>query len=100
MNYVLKIENGKRVLEVSGELKTSEAPSFQTELLNRLAEDARLIVDFAGVNYICSAGLRALLAGQQLVDQSDDGEMVLRRVDEEVMSVLMSTGFVNVLTIR
>ena len=68
-------------------------------MLGQIKEGIKLTVDLSSVGYICSSGLRALLAAQQAVDEKDEAELVLTNVGEEVMSVLSFTGFGNILTI-
>ncbi|MBR5509055.1 MAG: STAS domain-containing protein [Lachnospiraceae bacterium] len=100
MNYQTGEENGYTVLFVRGDLKTAEASGFEQRILEEVEENDKLILDLQDVGYICSAGLRALLAGQQKVDDLDDGDLIVRNVCREVLSVFKSTGFVNVLTIE
>lgn len=99
MEYSIKVEHGKTVMYVTGDIKTSEASQFQSKLLSTLAEHSELVLDLHEVAYVCSAGLRALLAGQQYIDSRDTGELILRNLTPEVDSVIKATGFNNVLTI-
>ena len=56
-------------------------------------------IDFTDVEFISSAGLRALLNGQKQVDE-EDKEMVVCNINEIVESVFISTGFMNVLVVE
>ena len=56
-------------------------------------------LDFEEVEFISSAGLRALLNGQKKVDE-DEKEMIVCNINEVVESVFVSTGFMNVLTVE
>ena len=56
-------------------------------------------IDFTEVEFISSAGLRALLNGQKQVDE-EDKEMVVCNINEIVESVFISTGFMNVLVVE
>ena len=100
MEFEFSNENGFAKLVPEGDIKTSDSKSFEERMLAELENMGKLLVDFENVEYICSSGLRALLAVQQAVDELDDGEFVITNVSDEVMSVLKSTGFHNVLTIR
>lgn len=100
MNYYEKEESGKTVLAAEGALNTSEAPEFQKELLSVLNTHKDVILDFSEVPYICSAGLRALMAAQQFVDESEDKTFVIRNICAEVMDVFEITGFSNVLMLE
>ena len=99
MEYAITVQSGKTIMFAKGDLKTSEASSFHKELLGALKEHQTVILDMAGVSYICSAGLRALLAGQQYIDSVGVGDLILRNLTPEVESVIKATGFNNVLTI-
>lgn len=99
MEYAITVQNEKATLFAKGDLKTSEASAFQTELLRTLKAHQMVILDMAGVSYICSAGLRALLAGQQYIDSVGTGDLILQNLTSEVDSVIRATGFNNVLTI-
>lgn len=57
-----------------------------------------LVLDFTGLEYISSAGLRVLLAAQKVMNKQ--GKMVLRSVNSTIMEVLEITGFVDILTIE
>ena len=99
MNYQTHDERGYRVLSVEGDIKTSEARKFEENLIMALSEGQKVILDLTQVAYTCSAGLRALLAGQQYVDDHEGSDLIIRNINNEVMSVLKSTGLVNVLNI-
>lgn len=50
------------VARLAGRLDANTAPTFERELMSGLAAGARfLVLDFAGVEYVSSAGLRAIL---------------------------------------
>ena len=57
----------------------------------------RLTLDFGGLEYISSAGLRVLLSAQKLMNRQ--GEMKLIHVAAPIMDVFEVTGFSEILTI-
>ena len=57
-----------------------------------------LVLDFGGINYISSAGLRVLLGAQKKMNVQ--GSMELINVSEDVMDILEMTGFADVLVIK
>ena len=57
-----------------------------------------LILDFKGLEYISSAGLRVLLSAQKKMNQI--GAMKLINVCEDVMEVFEITGFADILVIE
>lgn len=58
--------------------------------------NARLVADFSGVDYISSAGLRALLATMKDARQKG-GDLRLAHVRPEVSKVLDLSGFTSIL---
>ena len=94
-----KTQNGSELLlALSGRLDTTTAPQLEAELKNSLDGVTRLEMDFAGLEYISSAGLRVLLAAQKTMNKQ--GEMVLRNVCEDIMEVFDITGFSDILKIQ
>ncbi len=100
MEYRTETEGNCIRLIPTGDLKTTEAKGFEMMMLKELNLGHDIIVDFSEVEYICSSGLRALLAAQQTVDSSDGLKLVIKNVCDEVMNVMQTTGFDNLLTIE
>ena len=57
-----------------------------------------LILDFAALEYLSSAGLRVLLATQKTMNKQ--GKMIVRNVNETIAEVFEITGFANILTVE
>lgn len=53
------------VLAVEGRIDTNTSPELQSEILKAFQIAKTVILDFASVHYISSAGLRTLLIGQK-----------------------------------
>ena len=53
------------VLSPSGRIDNATSPAFQAKLLAALTPGAAVLVDFSAVEYISSAGLRALMMGSK-----------------------------------
>ncbi len=100
MDFISKQEKTFFRICPVGEIKTTEAGQFEEVLIDALKNQKKVILDLCRVDYIASSGLRALLAAQQLADESDDSELLLTNVHEEIMDVFRSTGFHNLLSIR
>ena len=58
-----------------------------------------LVLDFAKVAYISSAGLRVLLSTQKKMNAAE-GTFVVRNINEIVKEVFEVTGFDEILTIE
>ena len=53
------------VLRPVGRIDNDTSPDFQSRLLSGLSAGTTVLVDFAAVEYISSAGLRALMMGSK-----------------------------------
>ena len=85
-------------LAIQGRIDTTTAPQLEVELRSDIDGVTELYLDFTGVEYISSAGLRVMLSAQKLM--SRQGKMVLSHVNESVMEVFEVTGFSDILTIE
>ena len=86
------------VIEIVGRLDTTTAPSLEKTLNEGIGEIKNLVLDFKGLEYISSAGLRVLLTAQKKMQQI--GSMKVINVCESVMEVFDITGFSDILTIE
>jgi len=94
-----QVEGDTTVLRLAGWLDTTTAPKLQQELLPALESGRSVVLDFGGVEYLSSAGMRVLLAGQKAGAQTGSRQ-VLRNVTPEVLSILKMTGFDGILDIE
>ena len=85
-------------IALEGRLDTVTAPEFEMELNGLMPQAESLTLDFAGLEYISSAGLRALLAAHKAM--SAKGGMKIVNTNEIVREVLDVTGFSDILTIE
>ena len=86
------------VIEIVGRLDTTTAPSLEKTINESIEEIKNLTLDFKGLEYISSAGLRVLLAVQKKMNQI--GSMKVTNVVDSVMEVFEITGFADILTIE
>ena len=91
-----KNEN-KVVVAIAGRIDTTTAPELEAEF-NELGDIYELVLDFADVEYISSAGLRVLLKAQKLM--ATLGNMKIINVSKDVLDVFDITGFTDILTIE
>lgn len=94
-----KIEGDKIILEVEGKIDSLTTQQLQDAILLSLQKMSNLVLDFRGVNYISSAGLRALLMGQKTAT-SKQGTMVLCNVSDTVKGIFEMTGFLKILELE
>jgi len=91
-------EGAKLTMALEGRLDTTTAPQFEAEIQSSLAGVTELVLDFAELTYISSAGLRVLLSAQKRLNKQ--GTMVIRHVNETIAEVFEITGFIDILTVE
>ena len=77
---------------ISGNIDTVTAPELDAKLQENITGVKDLVLDFAAVDYISSAGLRVILMTNQLMEDVD-GNMTVKNVNEDVRDVFEMTGF-------
>ena len=87
-----------RSVKVIGRLDTVTAPQLEAEFKGNINGVEKLVLDFAALEYLSSAGLRVLLAAQKVMNKQ--GEMVIRNVNETINEIFEVTGFIDILTIE
>jgi anti-sigma B factor antagonist len=82
------------LLGVSGKVDSFTAPDL-IKAIEALNNDNRfkIIIDLSKLEYMSSAGFRALLLGQRNCKRYNRGEIVLALVPKKVMDALELTGF-------
>ena len=93
-----KEDANKICLELIGRLDTSTAPLLEAELKQSLEGVEELILDFAGLEYISSAGLRVLLSAQKTMNKQ--GKMIIKNTNEVINEVFEVTGFSDIFTVE
>ena len=92
-------KNGVLVVDVGGRVDASNAGELETRLLELIAGgDRRLVVDCARLDYVSSAGLRALLVAAKRV-AAGRGKIVLAALKEPIKEVFDIAGFASILQI-
>jgi anti-sigma B factor antagonist len=82
------------MVTVSGRVDSSTAPQLAQAL--EAANDGgkyKLVVNMEGLEYMSSAGFRALLAAQRNCRRYNRGEVVLSNVPERIREALELAGF-------
>lgn len=98
MNIGKKLNGTELIVTLTGRLDTTTAPQLEAELKENLGGVENLVMDFAGLDYLSSAGLRVLLAAQKQMNKQ--GNMVVRNVNETIAEIFDVTGFSDILTIE
>lgn len=98
MNINIEKDNGIVLMKIEGRLDTTTAPELEKTINGEGDELKSLVLDFSGVDYISSAGLRVLLSAQKKMNAL--GHMELTGVKDAVMDVFEMTGFAEILVIK
>ncbi len=98
MNIIPTRNNSELTVALEGRLDTLTAPDLEKALAEHLPELTKLTLDFTGLDYISSAGLRVLLSAQKQMNKQ--GEMKLIGVNETIMEIFEVTGFSDILSIE
>lgn len=98
MNIMKNTEGKALNIALEGRLDTTTAPQLEEELKQSIGDNTELTLDFAGLEYISSAGLRVLLAAQKIMNKQ--GKMVIRNVNDVIAEVFEVTGFSDILTVE
>jgi len=99
MEIVATVQDKVTVLAVTGRVDTSTAGDLE-ETISRTIDGGhrRLLLDFSGVTYISSGGLRVLLATAKKLGGADD-RYALCCLSHEVHKVMKLAGFTSILSI-
>lgn len=93
-----KLDGTTLTVAVTGRLDTNTAPELEEELMNSLSDIKALVLDFEGLEYISSAGLRILLSVHKQMAKLDG--MTVKNVNQTIQDILDITGFTDILTIE
>lgn len=94
-----EVDGGHAKATVSGRIDVMTAPEFEKTVMEILPGTQTVDIDLAGVDYISSAGLRALMA---LKRKAEGQQTVLNILNPSasVMDIFALTGFDNVLNLK
>ena len=91
-------ENGTPVIAPEGKIDHVTVTEFEKKM-NELGEKHDTVtLDMAGVEYVSSAALRAILNANDLLEGKKG--LVIRNVNNKVMEILNITGFTDYLNIQ
>ncbi len=98
MNILTSKENDAVRLALAGRLDTITAPQLD-EALRALEASSDIILDFAELSYLSSAGLRVLLSAHKRA-MTSGGCLRIRNANESVLEVFDITGFSDFLALN
>ena len=100
VSTMVSSQRGWTVVTVTGSLDAHGAPRLREQLIDLIASGCnRLVVDFAGVDFIDSTGLGVLIGALKRV-RSGGGHMRLVIDDERILRVVRITGLHRVFDVH
>ena len=94
-----KTQNGDEVIiALEGKLDTTTAPNLDAALKESFSGTKKMVLDFTGLKFISSAGLRVILNAQKVMN--DQGELVIKNAGPQIQEVFEITGFSDFLKIE
>ena len=92
------IDENKLTLILDGRLDTNTAPESEKALNESLENVNDLVLDFSGLEYISSVGLRLLLTAKKRI--SSKGSMKIIGVKGAALDIFEITGLTDIITIE
>ncbi len=82
------------LITLSGRVDSATAPQF-TQVMDNLIEKGvyKFVIDMSGLEYMSSAGFRALLGAQRSCKRYNRGEVILASVPARIQEALDLAGF-------
>ncbi len=99
MEVSVKEVNEISVMTFEGNLDTNTAPQAQ-EQIDKVIDggSAKVLINFGGLNYISSAGLRVLLTAAKKL-KATNGDLKICCLNETVQEVFDISGFSSILSV-
>ena len=98
MTIEKNLNGAELTVTIIGRLDTITAPQLEAEFKQSITGVEKLVLDFASLEYLSSAGLRVLLTAQKVMNKQ--GEMVIKNVNDTINEIFEVTGFIDILTIE
>ena len=99
MNITKDYHEKELTLSVEGRIDTITSQELDKEINAEIGNFDSLIMDFADLEYISSAGLRVLIATQKKL-KADNIQFVIRNVNDTINEIFRMSGFNKVLKIE
>lgn len=97
MNVTFESAGSAIIASVEGRLDSVTSPSVEAQLTSRIASGG-LVLDFTGLDYISSAGLRVVLSLAKRLKQANTA-FILAGLRPQIRDVFEISGFLRILDI-
>ncbi len=91
MKILATKEGTTTILWPEGWIDSTNAQELEHAAFGEAADCDKMIIDFSKVDYISSAGIRAILAAYREMEDKDG--LTLRSLNDNVANILRLTGF-------
>ena len=99
MNISKNYNDKELTLTVEGRIDTLTSKELEEEITAEMGNFDSLILDFADLEYISSAGLRVLISTQKKL-KADNIPMIIKNVTDSVNEIFRMSGFDKILKIE
>ena len=99
MNIDKNYNDKELTLTVEGRIDTLTSKELEDEITAEMGNFDSLILDFANLEYISSAGLRVLISTQKKL-KADNIPMIIKNVTDSVNEIFRMSGFDKILKIE
>lgn len=91
--------DGKCVLRLTGRIDATTAPILEKRIDEQMErKPLKVLLDFNGVDYLSSAGMRLLLAATKRV-KAREGSLAMSGIADDVMEIIKMAGFERILSL-
>lgn len=101
LTYSIDVYADVCVLRPAGRVTNDEAPAFQAQVLEAVEKSAAalVVIDFAGLDYVSSGGLRAVAKGARLCRERS-GQLMVAALTSVVQEIFAISRFHQVVTVH
>lgn len=93
------IKNDIITIVLKGRLDMAGAAEVEPAFLKYSEQGSKFLLDFTDVEFIASAGIRALLTLYRIVSERDGGIVTIANAQPQVLEVLKETDFAELFNI-
>lgn len=98
MDISTRTSNDIHIVAITGSLDSTTAPDAQKAIDSVLAGARKVALDFSGLDYISSAGLRVLLGAAKQI-KAKGGSLRMFGLNQSVREVFDISGFSSILAV-
>lgn len=100
MEIQVKASEKACIISFAGKLDAISAPEYEKAVTQLITDgETRLVIDFAELSYVSSAGLRVILSTVKQL-KSKGGEAMFANLQDVVRDVFEMTGFTSILAVH